>query len=358
VGCAVSIDSETLLITDFVNLKIQSVQSFRGAHKDRVHIHIFIEMSAHTHLYMYEYLYLYCISERKVHYCYKQFYSGSNSARHGRGEDGRHQELHAPPRRVQAMALVLAPEVDLAVADAACCPTTRTARAASRASWTSPTGRCTSSTCRRPAACGVAARRTGGSSSSAGPTCLLNPATRDRIQLPLLTRRGEAWPCTRFMARSARERWEDRKYCGLRRPPAQAPAVRGAALSSDPSVDGVCKVVVLLCANDPGVRAGSIRAVDVTFQDRLGSDGWWTEPGDSGEDVVVLACTESGDHALGTAMSWCFMVFDDKCEEHRVNLLRHGNWGFLRVTIGLSSVNRCRNASHRLTCLDQWWLAA
>jgi hypothetical protein len=44
----VSVDSETLLVTDFVNLKIKPTQSFKGAHSDRVCVHIFIEVSAHT----------------------------------------------------------------------------------------------------------------------------------------------------------------------------------------------------------------------------------------------------------------------------------------------------------------------
>jgi hypothetical protein len=33
VGGDVPVDSETLLVTDFVNLKIRLTQSFRGAHK-------------------------------------------------------------------------------------------------------------------------------------------------------------------------------------------------------------------------------------------------------------------------------------------------------------------------------------
>jgi hypothetical protein len=36
VGDDVFIDSETLLVTDFVNLKIKPTQSFEYAHKDRV----------------------------------------------------------------------------------------------------------------------------------------------------------------------------------------------------------------------------------------------------------------------------------------------------------------------------------
>jgi hypothetical protein len=44
----VPVDSETLLIIDFVNLKIKPVQSFRVTHKDRVCIYIFIGINANT----------------------------------------------------------------------------------------------------------------------------------------------------------------------------------------------------------------------------------------------------------------------------------------------------------------------
>jgi hypothetical protein len=47
VGCDVPIDSETLLMTDFVNLKIKSTQSFGVAHMGRVCVHVFIDVSAH-----------------------------------------------------------------------------------------------------------------------------------------------------------------------------------------------------------------------------------------------------------------------------------------------------------------------
>jgi hypothetical protein len=47
-------------VTDFVNLKIKSAQSFKYVHRDRIYIHIFIEMSA----YIYKYLYLYCILKK------------------------------------------------------------------------------------------------------------------------------------------------------------------------------------------------------------------------------------------------------------------------------------------------------
>jgi hypothetical protein len=46
-GGDVSVDSETLLVTDFVNHKIKSAQSFRGAHRGRVYVYMFIGVSAH-----------------------------------------------------------------------------------------------------------------------------------------------------------------------------------------------------------------------------------------------------------------------------------------------------------------------
>jgi hypothetical protein len=36
----IPVDSETFLMTDFVNLKIKSDQSFRDAHRNRVCIHV------------------------------------------------------------------------------------------------------------------------------------------------------------------------------------------------------------------------------------------------------------------------------------------------------------------------------
>jgi hypothetical protein len=41
----VSIDSETLLLTDFVNLKIKSTQSFRCDHRSIMYIYVFIGVS-------------------------------------------------------------------------------------------------------------------------------------------------------------------------------------------------------------------------------------------------------------------------------------------------------------------------
>jgi hypothetical protein len=55
VGCDIPVDSDALLVTDFVNLKIKSVQSFRGAYGDTVCMRMFIEMSAHTCMSIYVY---------------------------------------------------------------------------------------------------------------------------------------------------------------------------------------------------------------------------------------------------------------------------------------------------------------
>jgi hypothetical protein len=46
----VLIDSETLLVTDFVNFKIKPAQPFRYAHKDRMCVYAFIRLSAHTYM--------------------------------------------------------------------------------------------------------------------------------------------------------------------------------------------------------------------------------------------------------------------------------------------------------------------
>jgi hypothetical protein len=44
------VDSETLLVTDFVNLKIKPTQSFGCAHRGRVCVRVFIAVSAHTYV--------------------------------------------------------------------------------------------------------------------------------------------------------------------------------------------------------------------------------------------------------------------------------------------------------------------
>jgi hypothetical protein len=48
VGGDVLIDSETFLVTDFMNFKIKPAQSFRCAHMDRVSVHVFIGVSNRT----------------------------------------------------------------------------------------------------------------------------------------------------------------------------------------------------------------------------------------------------------------------------------------------------------------------
>jgi hypothetical protein len=50
-GGDVPVDSETLLVINFVNLKIKSAQSFRDAYKDMVCVHTFIGVSKDLHLY-------------------------------------------------------------------------------------------------------------------------------------------------------------------------------------------------------------------------------------------------------------------------------------------------------------------
>ncbi|KAL6652169.1 hypothetical protein ACP70R_011094 [Stipagrostis hirtigluma subsp. patula] len=243
---------------------------------------------------------------------------------------------------------------------------------------------------------------------------LLNPATREHVQVPPLTRRGEAWPCARFMERGARERWEDRAYRSLRRPVSDQPVVRAAALSSDPSLDGDCTVVngrfhlvshygrvavfdlVSPLREVPTRRDALLHALAHTWDGRclvqrhggellmavsawsqgdrelvvfrLGSDGWWTEAGDAGGDVVLLASTDSGGQVFRTAtceggkgtvfdssklmnLPW---FSDDKREGHRVTLLSHGYWDVVKkITFRLSTPKLCRSAGHHLTsCLD------
>jgi hypothetical protein len=48
----VSVDSETLLVIDFINLKIKSTQSFKCAHRGRMYVRVFIG----EYSYVYEYL--------------------------------------------------------------------------------------------------------------------------------------------------------------------------------------------------------------------------------------------------------------------------------------------------------------
>jgi hypothetical protein len=55
VGDGVPVDSKTLLVTDFVNLKIKPAQSFRCTHKDRVCVRVCIGVSTHTCMSIYVY---------------------------------------------------------------------------------------------------------------------------------------------------------------------------------------------------------------------------------------------------------------------------------------------------------------
>jgi hypothetical protein len=65
VGGEVFVDSEMFLVTDFVNLKIKSAQSFKIAHRDRMCVCVFIGGEC---LYIYEYLYLYCVFKKQYYY--------------------------------------------------------------------------------------------------------------------------------------------------------------------------------------------------------------------------------------------------------------------------------------------------
>jgi hypothetical protein len=44
----VSVDSDALLVTNFMNLKIKPTQSFEGAHRGQMYMRVLIEVSAHT----------------------------------------------------------------------------------------------------------------------------------------------------------------------------------------------------------------------------------------------------------------------------------------------------------------------
>jgi hypothetical protein len=58
VGGDVPIDSDMLLMTDFINFKIKLTQSFRINHRSNACICVFIDVN------MYKYLYLYYISKK------------------------------------------------------------------------------------------------------------------------------------------------------------------------------------------------------------------------------------------------------------------------------------------------------
>jgi hypothetical protein len=59
----IPVDSETLLVVDFMNLKIKPVQSFRDAHRGRMYVYVYRSECS----YMYKYLYLYCVSKKNLH---------------------------------------------------------------------------------------------------------------------------------------------------------------------------------------------------------------------------------------------------------------------------------------------------
>jgi hypothetical protein len=56
----VSINSDALLVTDFMNLKIKPAQSFGSAHRARVCVCVHRGECS----YVYEYLRLYCVSQK------------------------------------------------------------------------------------------------------------------------------------------------------------------------------------------------------------------------------------------------------------------------------------------------------
>jgi hypothetical protein len=56
VGGDVPVNSNTILMIDFMNLKIKLTQSFRNAHKGKIYIHIFIRMNTHTYISIYIYI--------------------------------------------------------------------------------------------------------------------------------------------------------------------------------------------------------------------------------------------------------------------------------------------------------------
>jgi hypothetical protein len=57
-----AVDSETLLVTDFVNLKIKPTQFSRGVHKNTIYITIFIGVDAHIYTNIY---YLYYVLKKR-----------------------------------------------------------------------------------------------------------------------------------------------------------------------------------------------------------------------------------------------------------------------------------------------------
>jgi hypothetical protein len=70
-GGDVPVDNETLLITDFVNLKIKSAQSFGCAHMGRMCVCVCVYIHRSECSYVDEYLRLYCVS-KKTRCIYRQ----------------------------------------------------------------------------------------------------------------------------------------------------------------------------------------------------------------------------------------------------------------------------------------------
>jgi hypothetical protein len=65
VGDDVPVDSEMLLVTNFMNLNIKSAQYFKGAHIDRICVHVFIVVSAHTRMS----IYICTVFQKKTNVC-------------------------------------------------------------------------------------------------------------------------------------------------------------------------------------------------------------------------------------------------------------------------------------------------
>jgi hypothetical protein len=65
VGGDIPIDNEVLLMTDFMNLKIKSVQSFGCAHRSSLYVYIHMDECS----YIYEYLRLCCVSKIMLGTC-------------------------------------------------------------------------------------------------------------------------------------------------------------------------------------------------------------------------------------------------------------------------------------------------
>jgi hypothetical protein len=64
VGGDILVDSDALLVTDFVNLKIKPAQSFEGTHRSKVFVCMFIRVSTHTCIS----IYIYTIFLKKISY--------------------------------------------------------------------------------------------------------------------------------------------------------------------------------------------------------------------------------------------------------------------------------------------------